>query len=108
MRSLITASIAVVFALLILPARADEAPWGKVDLKAAAELHEKACTGCHSRMYGKDGSQMYTRDGRQLSTKLELQKRVAACNASVNAGWFPEEENSVAAWLNKHYYKFEN
>ncbi|MFZ2266772.1 MAG: cytochrome c [Azonexus sp.] len=108
MRPLIAASIVAVLALLTLPAQADEEPWGKVDLKAAAELHEKACTSCHSRMYGKDGSLMYTRDGRQLSTKLELQQRVAACNASVSAGWFPEEENSVAAWLNKHYYKFEN
>jgi hypothetical protein len=95
-------------ALSIPLAWADEEPWGKVDLQAAAALHAKACTACHSRMYGKDGSLIYTRDGRQLSNKLELQQRVAACNASVSAGWFPEEENSVAAWLNKHYYKFEN
>jgi len=87
---------------------ATEAPWGKVDLKEAPALHEKACTGCHSRMYGGDGSKMYTRDGRQLSNRLELLQRVSACNAMVGAGWFPEEEASVAAWLNKHYSKFEN
>lgn len=85
-----------------------EPPWGKVDLLAAPELHQKACAGCHIRMYGGDGSKMYTRDGRMLSTQLELLQRVGACNAQMNAGWFPEEEGTVAAWLNQRYYRFEN
>ena len=85
-----------------------EPPWGKVDLQAAPELHQKACAGCHIRMYGGDGSKMYTRDGRLLSTQLELLQRVGACNAQMNAGWFPEEEGTVAAWLNQRYYRFEN
>ncbi len=85
-----------------------EPPLGKVDLQAAPELHQKACAGCHIRMYGGDGSKMYTRDGRMLSTQLELLQRVGACNAQMNAGWFPEEEGTVAAWLNQRYYRFEN
>ncbi len=85
-----------------------EPPWGKVDLQAAPELHQKACAGCHIRMYGGDGSKMYTRDGRMLSTQLELLQRVGACNAQMNSGWFPEEEGTVAAWLNQRYYRFEN
>ena len=85
-----------------------EPPWGKVDLQAAPELHQKACAGCHIRMYGGDGSKMYTRDGRMLSTQLELLQRVGACNAQMNAVWFPEEEGTVAAWLNQRYYRFEN
>ena len=85
-----------------------EPPWGKVDLQAAPELQQKACAGCHIRMYGGDGSKMYTRDGRMLSTQLELLQRVGACNAQMNAGWFPEEEGTVAAWLNQRYYRFEN
>ena len=59
-------------------------------------------------MYGGDGSKMYSRDGRMLSNKLELLQRVSACNAQVSAGWFPEEEGSVAAWLNQRYYHFDN
>lgn len=81
-------------------------PWGEVDLKGAPTLHQQACSGCHARMYGGDGSAMYTRDGRMLSNRLELLQRVAACNAQVSAGWFPEEEGSVAAWLNERYYRF--
>ncbi|PKO86349.1 MAG: hypothetical protein CVU18_15460 [Betaproteobacteria bacterium HGW-Betaproteobacteria-12] len=93
--------------LLLLPTLAlAEEPWGKVDRNAAPALHDKACISCHTRMYGGDGSKMYTRDGRMLSTKLELLQRVAACNAQVSAGWFPEDEGSVAAWLNDKYYHF--
>jgi len=94
--------------ILLLPVAATaEEPWGKVDLEAAPALHEKNCTGCHIRMYGGDGSKMYSRDGRMLSNRLELLQRVGACNAQMSAGWFPEDEASVAAWLNKHYYLFE-
>ena len=93
-------------ALLPVAAHA-EAPWGKVDLQTAKPLHDKACVSCHTRMYGGDGSKMYTRDGRMLSNKLELLQRVAACNAQVSSGWFPEEEGAVAAWLNQHYYHFD-
>ena len=92
-------------ALLPIAAHAEE-PWGKVDLQGAKALHDKACTSCHTRMYGGDGSKMYTRDGRLLSTKLDVLQRVASCNAMVSSGWFPEEEASVAAWLNQQYYHF--
>ena len=94
--------------LALLPIAADaEEPWGKIDIKKAKPLHDEACTSCHIRMYGGDGSKMYSRDGRMLSNRLELLQRVSACNAQVSAGWFPEDEASVAAWLNKHYYLFE-
>ncbi len=101
--------IPFILGLLLAPLAVHaETPWGSaVDLKHAAELHEKQCVSCHVRMYGGDGSKMYTRDGRMLSNQLEVLQRVASCNASVSAGWFPEEEGSVAAWLNKHYYRFE-
>ncbi len=95
--------------LLFAPLAQAEAPWGHaVDLQAAPELHQKHCVACHARMYGGDGSKMYTRDGQMLSNRLELLQRVAACNAQMNAGWFPEEEGSVAAWLNQRYYRFDN
>ena len=98
-------TIIALLALLPLAASAEE-PWGKVDLKSAKPLHDKACVSCHVRMYGGDGSKMYTRDGRLLSTKLDVLQRVATCNAMVSSGWFPEEEASVAAWLNQQYYHF--
>ena len=95
------------FPLLMLSQLAlAEAPWGTVDLKAAPALHQKHCVACHARMYGGDGSKMYTRDGRMLSNQRELLQRVAFCNTQINAGLFPEEEASLAAWLNQQYYHF--
>lgn len=84
-----------------------EAPWDHPDADSAARLHAKHCVSCHARMYGGDGSKMYLRDGRLLSTRQELLQRVAACNAASGAGWFPDEEANVAAWLNRVYYHFE-
>jgi hypothetical protein len=99
----------LILLLCALPAFAVQAeePWGTVDLTVAKPLHDKACAACHVRMYGADGAKIYTRDGRMLSNRLEVLQRVAACNASMSAGWFPEEEANVAAWLNQQYYHFE-
>ena len=95
--------------LAALPALAlAEEPWGQVDLGSAEALHEKSCVACHVRMYGGDGSKMYTRDGRLLMTRLDVLQRVATCNSQVKAGWFPEEEAEVAAYLNQQYYKFKD
>lgn len=80
---------------------------GKPDPNLGKTLHDKSCISCHARMYGGDGSGMYTRDGRMVSNRTELLQRVATCNAMVKAGWNPEEESSVAAWLNQQYYHFD-
>ncbi len=88
---------------------AGEPPWGpEVDLEQGKRLHEVACVSCHAKMFGRDGSEMYTRQGRVLSDKLELLQRTASCNATMGSGWFPDEEASVAAWLNRMYYRFEH
>lgn len=84
------------------------APWGNADPQAGEARHAEKCVACHVRMYGGDGSKMYTRDGRLLSTKLDILQRTAACNSQVQAGWFPEEEAEVAAYLNQHFYKFKD
>lgn len=95
------ALLASTLALALPPGKANDA-------RAARELHERACTACHARMYGGDGSKMYTRDGRQLSNRLEIVQRVASCNATMNSGWFPDDEENVAGWLNDTYYRFDN
>jgi mono/diheme cytochrome c family protein len=92
-------------ALISLPGFAAE-PWGNADPKIGKEHHDKACVACHVRLYGGDGSKMYSRDGRLLMTQLDVLQRVATCNSQVRAGWFPEEEAEVAAYLNQQYYHF--
>lgn len=92
---------------LLFPLLAHGAPeLDQGDPAAGKALHDKDCISCHQRMYGGDGSRIYTRDGRVLSDKLELLQRVAACNAQMNTGWFPDEEAHVARYLNQQYYQF--
>ncbi len=57
-------------------------------------------------MLGGDGSGIYTRKERLINTPQALLQRVSACSAQTNAGWFPEDETNVAAYLNEKFYKF--
>ena len=94
----------LLLALLPLTAAAD--PFPKGDAKAGKKLHEAKCVACHQRLAGGDGSGIYTRIDRKIQTPQALRQRIAACSAQVNAGWFPEEEEHAAAYLNQQYYKF--
>lgn len=102
-------TISALLAASLIPLAALAAdPWGDADAKAGHAKHEEKCVACHVRLYGGDGSKMYTREGRMLSTKLDVLQRTAACNAQVQAGWFPDEEAEVAAYLNQTFYKFKD
>ena len=96
------------FSLLLAFGAQARDPLDAADTSNAKALHDKSCTSCHSRLYGGDGSKIYTRDNRILSNKQQLLQRVAVCNAQAKAGWRPEEETAVAAWLNQRYYHFKN
>jgi mono/diheme cytochrome c family protein len=78
----------------------------KGDPKIGKTLHDKSCTSCHTKMYGGDGSKIYTRSDHKTQSAAQLAARVAGCNANTGAGWFPEDEAHVAAYLNQQYYKF--
>jgi mono/diheme cytochrome c family protein len=91
--------VAAAFALASTGAAADAAR-GKA-------LHDKQCVSCHVKRYGGDGSEMYLRADRKIHDRKALGQRVAACNAMVNAGLFPEDEEDIAAWLAQRYYKFD-
>ena len=93
-------SIPLLCLLLSLPVQA------AVDLKLGKQLHDKQCVACHVKLMGGDGSRMYTRKPRLINDAVALGKRVAACSAQTDAPWLPEDEENVAAWLNKTYYKF--
>ncbi|MHB1214999.1 MAG: c-type cytochrome [Thiobacillus sp.] len=91
-------------ALLISGAQA--APFAKGDPTIGKALHDKACISCHASMFGGDGSKIYTRADRKTRTAQQLAARISGCNANTGAGWFPEDEAHVAAYLNQQYYKF--
>ena len=99
-------ALMLLFAFTIFSAAAHAAPEAGGDANAGKILHEKSCVGCHARMFGGDGSKIYTRADHKVKTKQQLAAQISACNANVGAGWFPEEEAHVAAYLNQQYYKF--
>ena len=67
------------------------------------ETHK--CESCHERhVYGPPGA-IYQRKDRKVTSWAKLKAQVAACNTMVNIGLFPDEEESVALYLNQTYYK---
>lgn len=69
------------------------------DPKAGASLHDRQCLACH-------GTEAYTRKDRKIRSASALASRVSACSANTGAGWFPQEEADVAAYLNEAFYRF--
>lgn len=92
--------------LALLAGSAHAAPFAKGDPVKGKALHDKACISCHASMFGGDGSEIYTRPDRKIKNAQQLAARIAACNANTGAGWFPEDEAHVGAYLNQQYYKF--
>lgn len=78
---------------------ANAAPFDKGNLKAGQALHDKSCVACH-------GTQVYSRKDRKIKTPGQLAARISGCNANTGAGWFPEEEQHVGAYLNQTFYRF--
>jgi len=76
------------------------------DPKAGRELHDKDCIGCHAEKFGGDADAIYVRKDRKSTTPEKLRAQIAACNSELAKGYFPEEEEHIAAYLNLQYYKF--
>jgi len=98
--------LTILFAAAALSTAVHAAPFAQGDPKAGRALHDKACISCHVNLLGGDGSKMYTRADRKTKTAQQLAARISGCNANTGAGWFPEDETHVAAYLNQQYYKF--
>lgn len=76
------------------------------DAKAGQQLHDRQCIDCHVAQFGGDGSRVYLRPDRKVRSLEGLKQRIAVCNTFAKAGWFPEEEEQVAAYLAQRYYRF--
>ena len=93
-------------ALMALPLSAQQPPpLAHGDAVAGKQLVDKDCVVCHTRRFG-DAATIYTRADRKVRTAAQLLAQVQFCNVDLKAGYFPEEEEHVAAYLNLQYYKF--
>ena len=57
------------------------------------------------RLFG-DQDRIYTRADRRVTTPAQLRSQIAVCNTQLGSGYFPDEEEHIAAWLNQRYYRF--
>ena len=85
---------------------AQAAPFEKGDANKGKVLVDKQCVACHVSLFKGDGSAVYTRADHKAKNPNQLAARIAGCNTNTGAGWFPEDELNVAAYLNNTYYKF--
>ena len=82
-------------------------PFPNGDPKQGEKLfNEKSCNACHAQKFGGTGEQMFTRAERKVTTPAKLAAQITRCNTNLKSGWFPEDEEHVAAFLNQKYYKF--
>lgn len=69
------------------------------DLAKGGELHESNCLSCH-------GTEVYTREDRMIGSMDSLVTQVNRCNVNLGTGWFDDEVEAVAEYLNENYYRF--
>lgn len=100
----------IAFALVTNPgaalAETQPAPFTAGDTKAGKALVDRDCVGCHAQRFAGNPDQMYRRADRRVKTPAQLLAQVQGCNANLGKGYFPEEEEHIAAYLNLEFYKF--
>ncbi len=103
MQRLISIAIAAAMFVFIGAAMAqnESAPY-----KEGKALVERDCVGCHAQRFAGDPDQMYLRADRRVKTPAQLLAQVQACNTNLGKGYFPEEEEHIAMYLNLEFYKF--
>lgn len=98
----------LVIAGLFATGGAQADPFAGADVEAGEFIHADQCVACHTAKFGgPDGSNAYTRADRRVTSPDSLLQQLTACTTVLNLGLFPEDERDIAAYLNKHYYKFE-
>lgn len=91
----------LVFAAACLPAFAADVEEGR------KLVEEKKCEACHARKApGGEAKQIYLRKDRRVTTLAKLKSQVALCNSELNLQLFPDDEEHVAEFLDRTYYRF--
>ncbi|HVN34048.1 MAG TPA: cytochrome c [Casimicrobiaceae bacterium] len=86
--------------------QAQPAPFAAGKVADGRTIVDRDCVGCHAQRYAGDADQIYRRADRRVRTPAQLLAQVQACNVELGKGYFPEEEEHIAAYLNLEFYKF--
>jgi hypothetical protein len=87
-------------------AQGQPAPFSAGKTAVGKAMVERDCVGCHAQRFAGDPDEMYKRADRRVKTPGQLLAQVQACNVNLGKGYFPEEEEHIAAYLNLEFYKF--
>ena len=90
----------------VATAQEHPAPFRTGDTKAGKVLVDRDCVACHAQRFAGDPDEMYRRANRRITTPAKLLAQVQGCNVNLGKGYFPEEEEHIAAYLNLEFYKF--
>jgi hypothetical protein len=99
---ILAAAIPVQAAVALAPA-----PFAGASPELGKPLDEKACVNCRARRFTGDADRIYLRGERRVHTPTQLLAQADYCSAEIGAGYFPEEEEHIAAYLNRQYFRFE-
>ena len=105
----ITAALFTAGLLAVIGAAAAQmqpVPFRAGDTKAGKQLVDRDCVACHAQQFAGDPDQMYRRHDRRVKTPTQLLAQVQGCNVNLGKGYFPEEEEHIAAYLNLEFYQF--
>jgi len=87
-------------------AQTPPAPFAAGKAGSGKALVDRDCVGCHAQRFAGDPDRMYRRPDRRVNTPAQLLAQVQTCNVNLGKGYFPEEEEHIAAYLNLEFYKF--
>ena len=70
-------------------------------------VNERDCIACYVRRVDGDADRAYMRSERRSRGAGELLAQTSYCSAELGSGYFTDEEEHIAAYLNKRRYRFE-
>jgi hypothetical protein len=81
-------------------------PFATGDAAAGKAMADSDCIACHAQRFAGKPDEMYLRPDHKVRTPEQLLAQVRMCNVQLGKGYFPEEEEHIAAYLNLQYYRF--
>jgi hypothetical protein len=81
--------------------------WGAGDPEEGGKLvAEHRCEACHEAKTQGVAGAVYLRKDHKVTSPQKLRTQVSRCNSELNLQLFPEDEEHIAAFLDRTYYRF--
>jgi cytochrome c553 len=82
-------------------------PFAKGDAEAGRRFFtQNQCNSCHDQIMGGDGNAVFTRFNRKIRNPQQLVAQLRRCTGGGGIAMSPKDEQDLAAYLNRTYYRF--